>query len=426
MVHRPSRVAAVLCGLIFVAPSAHASSWQMLGALPTYPDNCRAEHVAVYDSDQVRMLVFGGWFISYSGFDTEVWSLSLAGGPTWSQLATVGQSPPAAGYAAYDPVGRRMLVLSNAQSVWQLTLEGTPTWSPLAVTGTPPSSFGWGAFDAARRRLLLVRDGAVWALSLDPAPAWSQLSPSGSFSLAPDAVIVRGDHLWVADEAAVWKFDLVGPPTWTQVSTTGTPPAPDYARSAVYDPAADRIVFFGAFGGGFGYPHGVPAPWELSLAAGAEWKPLEFEGPSAPGRYSAQAIFDQHNRRIVISCGASRNGGLDELTWSDAWALPSQGALDVPGASPSRSFALACRGPNPTAGVVRLSLEVERVGPVQVEVFSTTGARIRTLESRAFEPGVHRLEWDGRNDAGDRAAPGVYLIRAAAPGARSMVKVALF
>ena len=37
---------------------------------------------------------------------------------------------------------------------------------------------------------------------------------------------------------------------------------------------------------------------------------------------------------------------------------------------------------------------------------------MRTLERRRFEPGLHGVDWDGRDERGAAVSPGVYFLRA--------------
>ena len=100
-------------------------------------------HTAIYDPVRDRMVVFGGYD---GGYRNDVWALSLAGSPAWSELAPGGTPPSArdAHTAIYDPVRDRMVVFggydgaSLRNDVWALSLSGSPAWSELAPAGTPP------------------------------------------------------------------------------------------------------------------------------------------------------------------------------------------------------------------------------------------------------------------------------------------------
>ena len=49
--------------------------------------------------------------------------------------------------------------------------------------------------------------------------------------------------------------------------------------------------------------------------------------------------------------------------------------------------------------------------PVRVEVYDLSGRLVSTLRNEQLEAGRHTLAWSGVDDAGSRAAPGIYLLR---------------
>ena len=59
-----------------------------------------------------------------------------------------------------------------------------------------------------------------------------------------------------------------------------------------------------------------------------------------------------------------------------------------------------------------LAYALVRSVPVRLAVYDAFGRRVRVLRDGATQyAGEHRLSWDGRDDAGREAAPGVYLAR---------------
>jgi hypothetical protein len=48
------------------------------------------------------------------------------------------------------------------------------------------------------------------------------------------------------------------------------------------------------------------------------------------------------------------------------------------------------------------------VGPVEVTLYDVSGKLVRTLMSGPLSPGRYEVAWDGRNEAGQRLASGVY------------------
>ena len=194
-----------------LASGAADGAW---GAAAIRP-SARSRHSAIYDPVRGRMLVFGG-----TGFFNEVWALSLAGTPVWTQLAPTGTLPSARGRhsAIYDPVRDRMVVFggftgsSNLNDVWALSLAGTPAWTQLTPTGTPPiARYAHSAiYDPVRDRMVVF--GGVAASYLND----------------------------------VWALSLAGTPAWTQLAPTGTLPITRYSHSAIYDPVRDRMWSSGA------------------------------------------------------------------------------------------------------------------------------------------------------------------------------------
>jgi subtilisin family serine protease/bacillopeptidase F (M6 metalloprotease family) len=69
--------------------------------------------------------------------------------------------------------------------------------------------------------------------------------------------------------------------------------------------------------------------------------------------------------------------------------------------------------PNPFNPVTTLGISVPAGAPVQVtlNVYDVAGRLVRRVFSGGLEPGVHALEWNGRNDAGSPVASGFYFAR---------------
>jgi glucose/arabinose dehydrogenase len=83
----------------------------------------------------------------------------------------------------------------------------------------------------------------------------------------------------------------------------------------------------------------------------------------------------------------------------------TEGAIDVPpvGDGPAISRAV----PNPLLSTTRFDLGVTAGSPVRVRVLDAQGRVVRRLLDGAAPA---QLSWDGLNDDGDAAAPGVYMV----------------
>ena len=81
--------------------------------------------------------------------------------------------------------------------------------------------------------------------------------------------------------------------------------------------------------------------------------------------------------------------------------------------------------PNPARGASSLSFHLPRRQEIALRVFDASGRTARSLASGVMEAGVHRAEWDGRDDLGHRVASGTYWIELAAGGARTSQRLVL-
>jgi len=76
-----------------------------------------------------------------------------------------------------------------------------------------------------------------------------------------------------------------------------------------------------------------------------------------------------------------------------------------------RVTSLSPAAPNPFREGTTLAFGLAQPGHVELTLFSVDGRRVRTLASGMYAAGNYRLAWDGRDEAGRLAAPGVYYAR---------------
>lgn len=254
----------------------------------------------------------------------------------WRRILT-----PSARYgqaSVYDPVRRRMIALGGHDGVrrlgeiWTLSLAGPPTWSPLVVAGAAPSPrYTHSAiYDPLLDRVIVFGgdDGAprndIWALSLSGTPAWSLLTPVGEapepryrhtavYDPVGNRMIVFGgkDTTLLGD---VWALSLSGTPEWSRLETTGMPPSARYRHSAIYDPARDRMIVFGGDDG-----HRQNDLWALDLSGAPAWSRIVASGVAPSGRRNAVVIHDPIRDRLLVI------GGHDGSYKDDVWSLTLAG-----------------------------------------------------------------------------------------------------
>jgi flagellar hook assembly protein FlgD len=89
----------------------------------------------------------------------------------------------------------------------------------------------------------------------------------------------------------------------------------------------------------------------------------------------------------------------------------------------------ACRlvaaWPNPFNPATTLAFELDAAGPVRLTIHDVAGRRVRKLVDGARTAGRHDVRWDGRDDAGQTVAAGVYLARVVAAGGLDYRKLVL-
>jgi len=424
---------------------AGTPAWTRLTPSGT-PPSTRAGHSAIYDSVRDRMVVFGG----YSGSDlNDVWALSLAGPPAWTQLTTSG-TPPSARYshsAIYDPGRDRMVVFGGGNSispyylndVWALSLAGPPAWTQLIPSGTLPTArdLHSAIYDPVRDRMVVFggHDGTngrndVWALSLAGTPAWTQLTPSGTppsarydhsaiYDPVRDRMVVLGGYSssYLND---VWALSLAGTPVWTQLTPSGTPPIARIFHSAIYDPVRDRMVVFGGYSGSYL----LNDVWALSLAGTPAWTQLIPSGTPPTTRDLHSAIYDPVRDRMLVFGGGYYDGGRFNDVWALEWSYTPPGAVVDPEAQPLVSC-LRPPAPNPTRGTTAVSYALAQAGRVQLGVYDVSGRLVRQLVDGERRAGAETVVWNGMAESGTRLQAGVYFVRLAAPGFRETRRVIL-
>ncbi|MBC8185615.1 carboxypeptidase regulatory-like domain-containing protein [candidate division KSB1 bacterium] len=70
---------------------------------------------------------------------------------------------------------------------------------------------------------------------------------------------------------------------------------------------------------------------------------------------------------------------------------------------------LAQNFPNPFNPTTTISFDLPAAAQVEINIFNAAGQKIRTLVNRSMSAGLQQVEWDSRNDAGQKVTSGVYL-----------------
>jgi len=73
------------------------------------------------------------------------------------------------------------------------------------------------------------------------------------------------------------------------------------------------------------------------------------------------------------------------------------------------TFALKQNYPNPFNPSTEISFNLDEIADINLSIFNMLGQKVRTLTNGTKPAGVHTLEWDGRDEMGQRVSTGIYL-----------------
>lgn len=331
-----------------------APAWTELAPSGATPES-RTWHTAIHDAAGERMIVYGGihWTTTETTVFGDVWALSLAGAPAWSELPAPASPAPLPRFeaaAAYDPLRGRMIVQggrtsltgSTASDAWVLDLGDSPAWTPALGSGSAPTSAEQGAiYDPGLDRL--VYEGGLGApagrvpcgaLSFAGALTWLPLDPPepspfpgrrydavSFFDAARGRLLVFGgvrEGTGYSNE--IWSYSTGAAPGWSLVTTNGTPP-PFGGVPFAFDTARDRLVFL--WGDARWYRGGTLSQAAALDLATLTWTPLAATGSFPPGRTDHSAVYDPVRDRIVVYGGRHYTSPSDNSGYSDgdAWSL---------------------------------------------------------------------------------------------------------
>ncbi|TMQ56943.1 MAG: T9SS type A sorting domain-containing protein [Candidatus Eisenbacteria bacterium] len=103
----------------------------------------------------------------------------------------------------------------------------------------------------------------------------------------------------------------------------------------------------------------------------------------------------------------------------------SSGSTTVASVGVSERVAIQDLSPNPFTKSTTIALAIPRRAQSHLVVYDVQGRVVRTLLNRVLEAGVHPITWDGRTDAGNRVAGGVYFAKLESGGLTSVRRIAM-
>jgi len=122
---------------------------------------------------------------------------------------------------------------------------------------------------------------------------------------------------------------------------------------------------------------------------------------------------------ILEENGTACEFGLDDIYWEGG----SVTGADAPSVAP-RAVALLTNVPNPFYTSTELRFELPATAPYEIAVFDAAGKRVTGFRGIG-RAGANAVRWNGRDDQGRNASPGVYYYRFECGGRSASRKVVL-
>jgi hypothetical protein len=183
------------------------------------------------------------------------------------------------------------------------------------------------------------------------------------------------------------------------------------------DAAGNRVLVVANFSNA-SYPSyrvGVPTGGHWTELLNSESAAYGGAGGDNPDELSSEAVpADAQPQSLVLSLPARAIAVLLPVLMT--------GVGDRPGAGAARP-SLAFLSPVPSRSGATLAFALPGAGEAALDLFDAGGRRIARLAAGRFEAGRHVARWDGRDEAGREAAPGLYLVRLASGSGTAVRKL---
>jgi len=383
-------------------PANDPGGWVKMAPMSPTPDfgDGRAHHGLGFLLHDGRVLVAGG----------------EAPGPPYIGLVSKSLQiyrPPYLFHANGSPISD--LERPVADSAYVPTLLGTGTTFSLAPNHISP---GQGATQVTKA--CLIRPGAgthendmdqryiplnfFWGTKNVAAPATAEEAPPGYYMLFFMNNGDNGGHPSLARPVRLWGI--------LQTSVSHTPPQVNGSsftitiswRTNIPATVGDEIVFK------------KPGGASLTVPCSGQSCSITDNGLAHSATVTVPECLDGTWSYQLKSKATATSESRSQVTTATRFTLNgcSEPGFLTSDDAPERTF-IRVGTANPAGGALDVRFALTTTGPVTITVHSITGALVRTLVNEALPAGQHVRRWDGADDRGDRAAPGVYFFKLRTP-----------
>jgi hypothetical protein len=152
-----------------------------------------------------------------------------------------------------------------------------------------------------------------------------------------------------------------------------------------------------------------------SFNGGADWRVESASSPNT-GRIPWKVPWAQSDSALLAVVELDEEGDSSAvalvLSVSEYFSIQRGGsATEGAREAPPAVTELLPISPNPSSGPVPIRFALGQRERVGLEVFDAQGRAVRAMALGLLEPGLHEVVWDGRNQRGALAEPGLYFVR---------------
>jgi hypothetical protein len=237
----------------------------------------------------------------------------------------------------------------------------------------------------------------AWVKPTDGASRYIMTKGEDSFFLAVGGDYAAGNQLsfYLNNVSGGWLYgssDLVTDGNWHHVAAT-------------YDGATINLYVDGRLESSF--PRSGIIPTGTSPVAIGARPGVNFFG----GLLDEVAVYNRalSPEEIKATSDAAPSGNCGAGSWVSAVA-------EVP--RPGAGISLGPIYPNPFNPIVSIRFGLEIAGRAEVQIFDTSGRKVRTLFDDKSDAGYRTIRWNGTDEKGRSVASGIYYCRLGAAGGR--------
>jgi hypothetical protein len=129
--------------------------------------------------------------------------------------------------------------------------------------------------------------------------------------------------------------------------------------------------------------------------------------------YTGPHISRPEQPRVHVNLWQFNGGpGTYQEVVLDEFTFVAEGLAGIPTDTPAQATShISLARPNPFDPQTTITYTIKKGGSVELVVYDVLGRSLRTLVNGFVHAGDHDVVWDGKDDSGKQAAPGIYLYR---------------